>query len=229
MTNQPDGLTPHERALLYTCEIAVQVLDKGALSVPPVPSPVRLLENERILAQGPASVSQFKPKGNGSYTPAGFADGIGVSKVSDIAWNQFSQSMITEMRRRQAKKDMVPRWFNYGVGHALFTNGRVILPQLGRHRNLFWDFGECSWIDLEGTSSLLLIDGQVTTRIQSDWACLGFLMGAAYYIQTHPKLMDGSWLPMGIEEYFTRQGYECAPARQLLIDATNKRGKWAGR
>ncbi|MER6951322.1 hypothetical protein ABT294_45630 [Nonomuraea sp. NPDC000554] len=223
-----EGLTPEAWTLRETCEIVAEWYEDGVANLPVIPTTLRLAANERVLVIGECQLWEFSGLGDGSYRRAGFSDGIGVSKASDLAWNQFSVAMINSMRAKRAKADAAPRWRPLtGAAVVTITNFQFSLDRRDGNPPTSYPYTALSSINLVGTTDFhMTYTGQsgagVTRMLRSRWSPLIFAF-AVWQFPSHPLLLNGQWLPFGLEEYLEGQGKPCRPARQVLQQAMARR------
>ncbi|GAA5771585.1 hypothetical protein Aros01_08124 [Streptosporangium roseum] len=226
-TNQPHPppggrLNPFELAVWETCKIVDAWTDVGTAKMPVIPTRLRLANREHVfIPESAGEVRYWGAPGDGTYRRADYTDAIGISSMNDVKYAQFGLALTNHWREKRARADAQPRWMRRGTPGAealIITNQRVHVD-LGDTHHIDFRYHVFTTIDLPGYTTFHVTlpsttGQQLTYRLETVWAPLIFIMAAMRFFRSHPLLLNGQWLPSGIEQYLETLGHPCPPARQ---------------
>lgn len=215
--------TDADQALLYTCHLASDLLAGRQMHPSPVaaPFPPRFATDERYLAAGGFTLSIYDAVGDGSYIQdAGFFFATGKAGLAATAGIAAARARSNSKRRKEAARDMVPRWVPQHTGIVTVSDHGIYLrtPQ---------DFFAWNWVTLRSAevaafNTVVLAAPTANGRIahwqfHSMYAELAFLLWATTRYPGHPQLVDQRWLPPNWVRWAREQGQTPALAERLML------------
>lgn len=218
--SQPaDGWTQNDEYLWHTCDIVADVLTGQADRRPLVASTARIADGERVLATGAGDQYRLRAVGNGSYRSTGIA---AIGKPGLVVGALALNALGNAARRKRAQQDTVPRWVHDGGGELTITQWSAYLVHPRNPLSL--GFTGLDQIDLpepgvfEARYHDMYGKGYMTVRVTTAWASLMFALAALAAFRSHPRLLDGTWLPPGFDQRCTHFGRPIRPVQRLILD-----------